>query len=143
MVQWVEGAVKQDAFRVRTDISDQALADDEKHSVSVIDMFRSFNQSIDQIIALEWDDDYQYAKFMTAMSKSIGMGVQRYCELLEQHFIREMDRLTPAQEAAMLQSRQEKWMQFAKDAIANKDKVEPFHFLPEVSFTATCLGCTC
>ena len=132
MVQWVEGAVSQDSFKVQTDTPNQAPSDDERHSVSAIDIFRSFNQSIDQVIQLDWDDDYQYAKFMTALAKSVGTGVQRYCELLEQQFIREMDRLTPAQEAALLQSRQEKWMQLAKDAISTKEKVEPFHFLPEV-----------
>lgn len=132
MIPWVENAVKQDVFKVRTENPSQTPSDDERHSVSAIDIFRSFNQSIDQVIGLEWDDDYQYAKFMTALAKSIGSGVQRYCEMLEQNFIKEMDRLTPAQEAALVQSRQEKWMQLAKDAISTKEKVEPFHFLPEV-----------
>lgn len=132
MIPLVENAARQDAFKVRTESPSQTPSDDERHSVSVIDSFRFFNQSIDQVIRLEWDDDYQYAKFMTALSKSIGSGVQRYCEMLEQQFIKEMDRLTPAQEAALVQSRQEKWMQLAKDAMSTKEKVEPFHFLPEV-----------
>jgi len=67
------------------------------------------------------------------MSRAIGAGVTRYCELLEQLFIKEMDRMTPEQEAAMLQSRQEKWIRMAKDALASKEKAEPFQFLPEVS----------
>jgi C2 domain/MUN domain len=129
VVQWVEEAFKQDNFDLQTQTG--AAEGDHRHSVSIIDIFRSFNQSIEQIVQLNWDDDIQYAKFMTAMSKSIGNGIARYCELVEQSFAKEMDRLTPEQEAALNQSRQEKWMQLAKDFYANKENVEPFQFLPE------------
>lgn len=128
MLEWVEGAVRQDNFAIQTETES---TDEERHTVSAVDMFRSFSQSIDQIVNLDWDDDFQYAKFMTAISKSIGLGIARYCELLEQKFVREMDRLTPEQEAAARQTRQEKWMQMAKETWNNKEKVEPFQFLPE------------
>lgn len=131
LVGWVENAVKQDSFIVGSEHSNQILMDDERHSVSVVDIFRSFNQSIEQIVNLNWDDDLQYAKFMTTLSKAIGVGLSRYCELVEQKFSKEMDRLTPEQEAAARQTRQEKWMQLAKDAWSNKEKIEPFQFLPE------------
>jgi len=127
IVGWVEEAVKQDAFAM----DDENGADGVRHSSSVVDIFRSFNQAVQQIVQLNWDDDLQYAKFMTALSKAIGAGVARYCELVEQRFVKEMDRLTPEQEAAMSQTRQERWMQLAKDAWTSKDKVEPFQFLPE------------
>lgn len=132
LVGWVEEAVKQDDFEVRPSHPDNVPNDDERHSVSVLDIFRSFNQSIEQIVQLNWDNDLHYAKFMTAISKSIGMALARYCELIELKFSREMDRLTPEQEAAARQTRQEKWMQLAKDAWTNKEKVEPFQFSPEV-----------
>ena len=109
-----------------------ANLDEERHSVSAVDVFRSFKQSKDQIVELDWDDEYQFAKFMTAISKAIGMGIARYCDLIDQKFSREMDRLTPEQEAALNRSRQEKWVQLAKDAWTNKEVVEPFQFLPEV-----------
>ena len=131
VIGWVEGAVNMDQFQVRAEDPASGPMDDERHSVSVIDIFRSFNQAIDQVLSLQWDNDVHYAKFMTALSKSVGSGVQRYCEMLEQRFAKEMDRLTPAQEAALQQSRQEKWMQLAKDAMSTKEKVEPFHFFPE------------
>ena len=127
---WVDGAVNMDEFQTRAE-DGEAPTDAERHSVSVIDIFRSFNQAIEQVISLEWDNDLHYAKFMTALSKSVGSGLQKYCELLEQRFAKEMDRLTPAQEAALVQSRQEKWMQLAKEAISTREKVEPFQFLPE------------
>ena len=47
-------------------------------------------------------------------------------------FARELDRLTPEQEAALNQTTQEKLMQFAKDTWTNKDKIEPFQFYSEV-----------
>jgi hypothetical protein len=134
MVEHVDEAIKQDQFQVRSEQTDHPATDDERHSVSVIDIFRLFNQTTDQIFQLEWDNDVQYAKFMTALSKSFGTGLARYCEVIEQRFTKEMDRLSPMQEAAAAQSKQEKWMQFAKDAWNNKEKIEPFQFYPEVSF---------
>lgn len=132
-MDWVEQAIKQDRFNVRADDTTEMAPEESRHSVSVIDIFRSFNQVIEQMIGLEWDDDFQYAKFMTALSRSIGKGVTRYCESLEQMFAKEMDRLSPDQEAAMNQTAQEKLMQMAKEAWANKEKIEPFHFFPQVT----------
>lgn len=133
IVSWVDEAIKQDDFLVRSPDAGQPITVDLRHSSSVVDIFRSFNDAADQIGRLEWDDDYQYAKFMTALSKSVGVGVARYCEQLEQSFIKEMDRMTPEQEASVMQTRQEKWIKMAKDAIVAKEKAEPFQFLPEVS----------
>lgn len=131
-MEWIEEAAKRDDFTIRVEEGNEIAQEDQRHSLSVIDIFRSFNQVVEQMIQLEWDDDFLYAKFMTALSKSIGKGVARYCEILEQMFIKEMDRLTPEQEAAMNQTRQEKLMQMAKEAWNSKEKEEPFQFLPEV-----------
>ena len=130
---WVEEAVKQDNFSVRTENADEIPSEDQRHSLSIIDIFSSFNQTIDRIVQLNWDNDLHYAKFMTALAKIVGAGILRYCEILEQRFTKEMDRLTPEQEATANQSRQEKWVQLAKDAWNNKEKIEPFQFFPEVS----------
>ncbi|ORY12406.1 C2 domain-containing protein [Clohesyomyces aquaticus] len=129
IVGWVENAFKQDQFMVES--QNPVPMDDERHSVSVVDIFRSFKQSIDQISSLNWDDDVQYAKFMTAVSKSVGIGLARYCDLVEQKFTKEMDRMTPEQEAASRQTRQEKWISMAKDFYAGKENIEPFQFWPE------------
>ncbi len=131
ILDWVNQAIKQDNFRVRTENS-EIPTEDQRHSLSVIDIFTSFNQTIERIVQLNWDDDLQYAKFMTALAKVVGAGVARYCEVLEQKFSKEMDRLTPEQEAARNQSTQEKWLSLAKDAWNNKEKIEPFNFFPEV-----------
>lgn len=131
VIGWVENAVAQDNFTVRVREPGQVPTEDERHSVSVIDIFRSFNQVIEQIANLNWDDDLTYAKFMTAIAKALGNGIIRYCELVDQMFGKEMDRLTPEQEAAASMTRQEKWMQMAKDTWNNAGRVEPFHFYAE------------
>lgn len=131
ILDWVNEAVRQENFRVRTE-NGEIPTEDQRHSHSVIDIFSSFNQTIDRIVQLNWDDDLQYAKFMTALAKIVGAGVARYCEVLEQKFSKEMDRLTPEQEAARNKSTQEKWLSLAKDAWNNKEKIEPFNFFPEV-----------
>ncbi|CAG7961297.1 unnamed protein product [Penicillium salamii] len=131
VMDWVSQATRQDAFTVRADEAMDLAPEDDRHSVSVIDIFRSFNQVVENLVNLEWDDDFQYAKFMTHLSNSIGKGVATYCDSLEKMFAREMDRLTPEQEAALNQTAQEKFLQFAKDAWTNKEKIEPFQFSSE------------
>lgn len=130
---WVDQAIKQDQFRVRTENPQQIPTEEQRHSVSVMDIFSSFGQTIDRVVQLNWDDDLQYAKFMTALAKMVGAGIARYCDTVEQLFTKEMDRLSPEQEAAASQTKQEKWLQLAKDTWNNKDKIEPFQFFPEVS----------
>lgn len=136
---WVDQAIKQDNFHVRSE-KNQTPSEDQRHSLSVIDVFSSFNQTIDRIVQLNWDDDLQYAQFMTSLAKIVGFGVAQYCDITEQKFSKEMDRLTPEQEAARNQSKQEKWLSLAKDAWNNKEKIEPFQFFSEVSSTKPVLG---
>ena len=129
---WVEGAVRQDEFKVRVQNPDDIPTDDERHSVSVIDIFTSFNETINRIVKLNWDNDLHYAKFMTALARAVSNGLAHYCDLVEQKFVKEMDRMSPEQEATVGQTRQERWMQMAKDAWNNKEKIEPFQFFPTV-----------
>ncbi|TKA33251.1 hypothetical protein B0A50_00804 [Salinomyces thailandicus] len=136
LIAWVEGAVAQDDFLVR---EGETAGEDQRHSQSAVDIYRIFNQSVEQIVALEWDDDLMYARFMTTLAKAIGKGIARYCELLETKFAKEMDRATPEQEARAQQTQREKWISAARDAWANGgrgvgmggEKIEPFQFWPE------------
>ncbi|CAK7242935.1 MAG: hypothetical protein STHCBS139747_004438 [Sporothrix thermara] len=128
----VEEAIKQDPFQVRVQHEgDDVPTDDERHSVSIIDTFQAFNQTVDQIYQLEWDDDVHHAKFMTALAKAFAAGIGRYCEIVEQRFAKEMDRPSAQELANANKTAQERWMQYAKDALSNKEKVEPFQFYPE------------
>lgn len=133
MTQFVEEAIKQDNFQVRTTHPDDIPTDAQRHSVSVIDVFQLFNQTADQIFTLQWDDDVHHAKFMTALAKAFAAGIGRYCEIVEGKFVKEMDRQTAQELAAAQRTAQERIMQMAKDAWNSKEKIEPFQFYPEVS----------
>lgn len=133
VIGWVDEAIKHDDFTIRIrEEEGREPSDDERHTLSVLDIFRSFNQTVDGIKKLEWGDEIQNARFMTALSKTLGAGIARYCEVLEKLFTFEMDRQTPEQEAAANQTRQQKWMALARDAWTNTEKIEPFQFAPEV-----------
>lgn len=130
VIGWVAAAIQEDHLLFKWPEGKEL--GDERHTSSVVDIFRSFSQSIEQIKKLDWQDELQYAKFMTIMSKVFGKGLMRYCEELETFFTHEMGKKTPEQEAALSQTKQQKWMSMAKDAWSNKEKVEPFQFAPEV-----------
>lgn len=132
MANFVEQAIKQDKFQVRSHSPEDIPLDSERHSVSVIDLFMLLNQTVDQVFALGWDNDEHHARFMTALARSIATGIGQYCEIVEQTFAKEMDRPSAEELAAQNRTAQEKWMQYAKDAWSNKEKVEPFQFYPEV-----------
>lgn len=135
----VEEAIKQDNFAVRPGgvggpdeaEADAVATDEERHSLSIVDTFQAFSQSVEQIYQLEWDDDVHHAKFMTALASAFSASIGRYCEIVEQRFTREMDRPSAQEVAQANKSTQERWMQFAKDALSTKEKMEPFQFYRE------------
>ncbi|KAL2128269.1 hypothetical protein VTI74DRAFT_9429 [Chaetomium olivicolor] len=131
MPGFVDNAIKQDEFKVRVRHEGDIPTDDERHSVSIIDIFTLFTQTVDQLLQLEWDDDVHVARFMTALAKSFAAGIGQYCETVEQQFAREMDRQSAQEVAAAAKSTQERFLQYAKDAWNTKDKIEPFQFYPQ------------
>lgn len=133
VIGWVDAAIKEDDFRLKTrEEEGREPTDSERHTSSVVDIFRSFNQPVDYLKKLDWGDQFQFAKFMTTMSKILGKGVSRYCEVLEKLFTYEMDKPSAEQEIVQAQTRQQRWMSMAREAWSNKDKIEPFQFAPEV-----------
>ncbi|KAI2636013.1 hypothetical protein GGS21DRAFT_538893 [Xylaria nigripes] len=130
---FVEQAIKNDQFQVRDQESGEPPRDDDRHSHSVIDLFQLFHQTADQVYQLEWDNDVHHARFMTALSKIFAHSIARYCEVVDQRFIKEMDTPRPNEEeaAASAQTAQGRFMQYAKDAWNNKETIEPFQFYPE------------
>ncbi|KAG5928103.1 hypothetical protein E4U42_001264 [Claviceps africana] len=131
MVDFVEQAIKHDEFQVRTNDPERIPLDSERHSVSIIDLFMLFNQTVDTVFSLKWDNDEHHARFMTALSRSIATGIGQYCDIVDQRFAKEMDRLSEDELAVQNRSTQEKWMQYAKDAWTTKERAEPFQFYPE------------
>ncbi|KAL7628653.1 hypothetical protein AAE478_000168 [Parahypoxylon ruwenzoriense] len=130
---FVDEAIKQDQFQVRGHEPGHISLDSERHSHSIIDMFQLFHQTADQVFQLEWDNDVHHARFMTTLSKIFANSIARYCEIVDQQFVKEMDTPRPNEKeaAAAAQTAQGRFMQYAKDAWNTKEKVEPFQFYPE------------
>ena len=140
VIGWVDAAIKEDNFKIHDDSADaqsnsMAYIPDQRNSSSVSDIFLSFNQSIKTVKDLQWADEFQNAKFFTALAKSIGDGLVHYCDVVEAMFTKEMDRLTPEQEAAKNQTQKEKFMAYFN----SKEKVAPFNFFAEVSILSKLL----
>ncbi|KAK8874095.1 hypothetical protein PGQ11_004609 [Apiospora arundinis] len=127
--QIVTEAIKLDTFQVRAQEGNISL-DSERHSNSIIDIFRSFNQTADQIFQLGWDNDIHHARFMTALSRIFANGICKYCEIVDSEFVKEMNtpRTNEEAETEAAQTTQGKFMKYAKDAWNAKDKFEPFQF---------------
>lgn len=133
MPGFIEEAIKHDAFKVRTRHEGDIPTDDERHSVSIIDVFTMFTQTVDQLLQLEWNNEVHLARYMTALAKSFAAGIGRYCEIVGRQFEKEMDRRSEQEAAAAQRTTQEKLFQYAKDAWNTKEKIEPFQFYPQVS----------
>lgn len=131
MIEMVGNAIKEDRFQVRTNNPEGFATDDDRHSVSIIDAFRIFRESVDQINRLHWDDELQHARFMTTLAKGISAAIGHYCEVVEAMFAKEMDRPSEEELAAASKTTQEKFFQYAKDAWNSKERVAPYQFLPE------------
>ncbi|KAK4454640.1 adenylate cyclase activation protein git1 [Podospora aff. communis PSN243] len=131
MIEMVGNAIKEDMFQVRTTNPEGFATDEDRHSVSIIDSFRIFRESVDQIKKLNWGVELHHARFMTTLAKSIAAAIGHYCEKVEAAFAREMDRPTEEELAAASKTTQEKFFQYAKEAWNAKERIEPFQFMPE------------
>ncbi|KAK7039232.1 hypothetical protein VNI00_010137 [Paramarasmius palmivorus] len=117
---WVQAAIAADKFEAE---------DAEGHSSSIVDLFDSLRSPITFLQDLEWDNEYQNARFFTGLAKIISKAVEQYCRNIETMFLTEMfprpnDYLQPQKSSA--------WLEKARQlAITGEKKVEPFHFQPE------------
>ncbi|KAF9074643.1 hypothetical protein BDP27DRAFT_1416051 [Rhodocollybia butyracea] len=117
---WVEAAIAADKFEAEGA---------EGHSSSIVDLFDSLRSPINFLQELEWEDEYQNARFFTALSKTVAKAVEHYCRSVETKFLAEMfprpnDYLQPQKSSA--------WLEKARQlAIQGEKKVEPFNFQAE------------
>ncbi|THU97847.1 hypothetical protein K435DRAFT_828529 [Dendrothele bispora CBS 962.96] len=117
---WVEAAIAQDKWQAE---------DAEGHSSSIVDLFDSLRSPINFLQDLEWEDEYQNARFFTALAKTVSKAVEQYCRNVETLFLAEMfprpnDYLQPQKSSA--------WLEKARQlAIQGDKKVEPYNFQPE------------
>ncbi|KAG5646183.1 hypothetical protein DXG03_004236 [Asterophora parasitica] len=118
--QWVQAAIAADKFEAEGG---------EGHSSSIVDLFDSLRSPINFLQDLQWDDEYQSARFFTALSKTISKAVEQYCRNIESLFMGEMfprptDYLQPQKSSA--------WLEKARQLTAQGEKrIEPFNFRPE------------
>ncbi|KAI5119561.1 hypothetical protein M0805_005625 [Coniferiporia weirii] len=119
-LQWVQGAINADKFEA---------SDAGGHSSSIVDLFDSIRSPIDFLKDLEWVDEYQEARFFTALSKTISKALDQYCRSVEELFMTEMfprptDFLQPQKQSA--------WLERAKQLalVTGEKKIIPFNFQP-------------
>ncbi|KAG6868358.1 hypothetical protein C0993_004479 [Termitomyces sp. T159_Od127] len=118
--QWVQAAIAADKFEAEGS---------EGHSSSIVDLFDSLRSPIDFLQDLEWEDEYQNARFFTGLSKTLSKTVEQYCRSIESMFMAEMfprptDYIQPQKSSA--------WLEKAKQLAATGEKrIEPFNFQPQ------------
>lgn len=117
--EWVNNAIVSDQF-VPLDIEGAV------HSSSIDDLFGALGQPLEFIQSLKWPDEYQSARFLTDLSKTISKSIEMYCHRVEELFMDEMfPRTAEGQDTSQKQSA---WMVKAKQTLQGTQKVEPFHF---------------
>lgn len=128
----IDNAIKQDQFQLLSNKPDGYVEDTARHSTSIVDVFSLFIQTLKSVEDLQWRDNVHVARFKKALSKSFAAGIGRYCEIVEARFAKEMDRQTAQEAIVTTQTAQEKFLQYARDALTTKERIEPFQFYPEV-----------
>ncbi|CAG8589825.1 11649_t:CDS:10 [Funneliformis caledonium] len=117
--EWVDSAVKVDKFK--------AVSATDSHSSSVVDLFTSFNQTIDFLKRLNWPNEFQSARYMTSLSRTVSKALEQYCNVIEGKFKVDM---FPPEETEQIASKQSAWYIRAKTAMAT-DKAVPLDIKPE------------
>lgn len=117
---WVEAAIAADKFEAEGT---------EGHSSSIVDLFDSLRSPINFLEELEWEDDYQEARFFTSLSKTVSKAVDQYCRNIEALFLTEM---FPRPTDYMQPQKSSAWLEKARQlAITGEKRVEPFNFRAE------------
>ncbi|KAI7868232.1 hypothetical protein BDF14DRAFT_1881026 [Spinellus fusiger] len=79
---WVENAIKQDQF--------ESINETAMHSSSIVDLFSMFHQAVDFVQSLQWPNDLQHCRFLTALSKVFGIAIEDYTYILEDMITEDM-----------------------------------------------------
>lgn len=114
---WVQNAISQDTF-VSTD-------ENNKHSTSVVDSFTSMRHAFEFLKNLEWNNEYENARFMTMLSRTFCSAITCYCGALNVGFSK-ICNLSDALSVDVHST--EKWLAIAKLAIGKREKLEAFVF---------------
>nr|CRX79212.1 hypothetical protein ls5931a1_00048 [Leucosporidium scottii] len=141
-MQWVQAAIKHDRVSISMCHSPPPPAlnlftaqfepeGDDSHSSSIIDLIDSCKSATDFILALDWPNEYENAKYLTGLSQTIAKSIEQYAKQLELMFVEEMFPRDPQEAIDKDVARPSAWLTKAKLAVQGDKKVEPFVFMAE------------
>lgn len=127
---------------------------EDSHSSSIIDLIDSCKSATEFILALDWPNEYENARYLTGLSQvsrcrlsvpgrkvahshfasqTIAKSIEQYAKQLELMFVEEMFPRDPQDAIDKDVARPSAWLTKAKLAVQGDKKVEPFVFQAEVS----------
>ncbi|KAG0666349.1 hypothetical protein C6P46_004917 [Rhodotorula mucilaginosa] len=119
--EWVNRAIAKDQFEPEETAT---------HSSSIVDLIDSCKAPVDFITNLKWPNEYENAKFLTALSRTIAKSIEQYAHQLEAMFIDEMFPRKPEEALNQDVARPSAWLTKAKMVVQGDKKLEPFEFQP-------------
>ncbi|GAA6017851.1 hypothetical protein JCM8202_006173 [Rhodotorula sphaerocarpa] len=119
--EWVNRAIAKDRFEPEETAT---------HSSSIVDLIDSCKAPIEFIKNLKWPNEYENAKFLTVLSRTIAKSIEQYANQLEAMFIDEMFPRKPEEALNQDVARPSAWITKAKLVVQGDKKLEPFEFLP-------------
>ncbi|GAA5827609.1 hypothetical protein JCM11251_001755 [Rhodosporidiobolus azoricus] len=120
--EWVNRAIGNDKFEPEETAT---------HSSSIIDLIESCKAPVDFILKLRWPNEYENAKFLTGLSRTIAKSIEQYANQLESMFIDEMFPRKANEALNQDVARPSAWLTKAKLAVQGDKRVEPFEFQPK------------
>ncbi|KAG0145343.1 hypothetical protein CROQUDRAFT_658787 [Cronartium quercuum f. sp. fusiforme G11] len=114
---WVKSAIEADKF---------VREGNDSHSSSIIDLMDSCKSAVDFVQKLNWPDEYQNAKFLTRLARTISKSIEQYSQTIEQAFVNEM--FPKANNDADREANRSAIWNIAKLAVQGDKKPEAFNF---------------
>ncbi|BGP03404.1 hypothetical protein NBRC10513v2_007138 [Rhodotorula toruloides] len=119
--EWVNRAISKDKFEPEETAT---------HSSSIVDLIDSCKAPVDFILRLKWPNEYEHAKFLTGLSRTVAKSIEQYANQLEAMFIDEMFPRKPDEALNQDVARPSAWLTKAKMVVQGDKKIEPFEFQP-------------
>ncbi|GAA6063594.1 hypothetical protein JCM10212_000988 [Sporobolomyces blumeae] len=119
--EWVNRAISKDAFEPEETAT---------HSSSIVDLIESCKAPVEFILGLDWPNEFENAKFLTGLSRTIAKSIEQYSNQLESMYIDEMFPRKPEEALDQDVARPSAWLTKAKMVVQGDKKVEPFEFQP-------------
>ncbi|GAA5876973.1 hypothetical protein JCM8547_001955 [Rhodosporidiobolus lusitaniae] len=117
--EWVNRAISKDKFEPEETAT---------HSSSIVDLIESCKAPVNFVLRLNWPNEYENAKFLTGLSRTIAKSIEQYAHQLEAMFIDEMFPRKADEALDQDVARPSAWLTKAKMVVQGDKKVEPFEF---------------